>query len=188
MTKEQAVSGESSRHEIELQEINRKIAETSNYLMEAFFQDNTWDVRQAGAYGAPLLEIEGDIKNHDWGREEQLVRKIIGDLDSRLRYYEAAYHFPDVLSAFRVSSDSSWLDMMAERSSDPREVVAADLLAKARAHVAKETDKFFSFLESDTFKQAFSIKVDPKTGEYTITDLALDSEELRAKWNELAKC
>jgi hypothetical protein len=177
------VPQELSQPEVALSELNIRIWEAYGYLMTTFFQKDTWNVRQGGAYGFALLEVKGDGKDHDWEKEKRVVRSIASDLGDRLGYYEAAYHFPDVLSALGHMTHTSWVEMIAERDlNKPKSKVAEEILEQMRENLLEEAVGFEKFLNSGDFRNAFSIQVDKKTGEYQINDLPLDANELRAKW------
>lgn len=178
-------SQEISSPESDLEELKTRIWEANRYLMGTFFQDDTWDVRQAGSYLLPILEIQGDGKDHDWEKEKQVAKSIIGDLGNRVQYYEAAYHFPDVLAALAVGCGQDWVDMFSKQSGEPKAVVAQRILERTRVRLTEETQKFKEFLESDILGQAFTIQVNRKTAHYAIYDLSLNRYKLKTRWHEL---
>ena len=179
------VPQELSQPEAMLFELNKRIWATRNYLMGTFFRDDTWDVRQGVAHRFPIFEANGESNVHDWDKEEQLIKNIVEELGDRFVYYEAAYYFPDVLAALGMTSSSDWVETMAKRARGPKAKVAEKIIARNQRELTEESRKFKEFLDSDAFRLASTITVDRKTGEYQITDLQLDSDELRAKWQEL---
>jgi hypothetical protein len=174
-----------SKSEKKLEKLNSKIWEANRYLMRTFFQDETWSVRQGGTYRFAFLDGEGDGENHDWDKEERIVDNIVAELGDRISYFEAAYHFPDNLSALGQMTQPFWVELMLRKKPKERKSkVAEDIHKDILQRLAKLTGEFETFLESSDFMNAFTIKVDRKTGEYQIVNLPLDIVELRKKWEE----
>jgi hypothetical protein len=168
-----------------LQDLSQRIGQTYWYLMTTFFQDNTWDVRQGIGYDMPILDAASDGKDRNRKKERDMEKRILADLGERIEYIEAAYHFPDVLSGMGFGTGPAWFKIMTEHSGEPKAKVAQSIISEMEASIALETQNFSDFLKSDIFKQAFSIKVDRKTGKYTISDLILDPDQMMSRWNEL---
>lgn len=175
---------EVSSSERALLELHNSLWEANRFLMDIFFQEDTWNVRQAAVYGFFGLESEKGSEDDSSDTEQDfVVQKILTELGNRIDYFEAAYHFPDSLAALGVMTSESWVSMKANRdSSKTRADIAADLLDEAKIKIAEETTRFMQFLGSETFRRAFSINVTFSTGEYHISDVSLDPEELLAQW------
>ncbi len=187
MSKEQEISQqvvELSPSLLRLQTLHEKLFNTQRSLFTTFFKDDTWLVRQAGTYGIPLLSAEGD-EEPDWQKEEAFVEKIFEELRGRASYFEAAYHFPDVLSAFCVQTSKSWTEMIAQQENITPDEAADSTFEGIQNRLRDESTNLESFFTSPQFTQAFSIKIDKEKEAYQIDDLPLDPEELRAQWQEL---
>lgn len=182
--------GSLSQSELELKDIHLRIGSVQRYLMDTFFQDDTWATRQAYTYATPLLvpkerSVTYDWYEHDWESEKSLLVLLLDVLGDRMCYYEAAYKFPDILSALKMGTGQDFVEMMAEHSGDSKDQLASQIVAETKNRIFLLTLEFEEFLESDTFKQAFTVQVDPETAEFTVTDLELDAKEFRRHWSEL---
>ncbi len=160
----------------ELQKLNCNIAEAYLYLWQTFFTQDTWKAKLAFDSECQLFRDLGKEK------QEQVSTSIVEELNDRNGYY-LAYTFPDSLSAFYWWTSGESVRVIEEESPDKsRAEVVDEILQSVRAGLKEKTKQFEEFLGSDNFKNAFTIKVDWKTGEYQIRDLPLDAGELMSKW------
>ena len=188
MSKEQKIShsedAELSPSLTRLQALHNRILTTQQYLSTTFFQDDTWLVRQAGAYGIPLLTTDRQ-EEPDWQKEEAFVSQILAELDKKVSYFEAAYRFPDNLSAHVVSTTLGWAKMVAEQDAISIDQAAEKLIEGKLSRLSEKDIEFEQFLESEEFANAFSIRIDRAAGTYQITDLHLNHDEIRSTWKQL---
>ncbi len=175
---------ELSEPEKQLESLRTKMWELNRHLMATFFQEDTWTVRQGGAYGLSLLEVR-ENSEEEWERQDKFVEKILKDLGPKIAYFEAAYSFPDNLAAFVIGADSDLVDIKSQRTGQTKEKVAKATLENTLNNLKEEKEDFYRFLESDVFKQAFKIKVHREKEDYTISNLELDASELKKATDRL---
>lgn len=145
------------------------INDMTSTLWGALITPETWNFRQAGAYGMPLTE------NPDYKKQDAMIRKILEDLGPRAEYLNKAYHFIDNLTAFAAM-------MIFEGDSLKK------FIKQTKTGIKKLGKEFEGFLEKDS-AEAFEIKFDFSDQEnprYTISDLSIDTKTLGNQWGEFS--
>jgi hypothetical protein len=170
--------------ELELQRLHEIVSSLAESLYEAFFHDQTWEVRQGILCQDPILNSKDD---DDFNPEDEAdflddIKKTIG---KRVEYLEAAYSFPSTLQGYSERTHHLSLDAKSKREGKPKAQVAQNLLTEIQANLANDTDDFKKFLASETLKMAFTVKINRRLGMFTVEDLPLDPLELQAQWNQL---
>jgi hypothetical protein len=162
--------------------------DTADYLFHTFFQKDTWDVRQLGAYGIMIPKKSGEgIDLFDPSPAfKRMLSKINTQLGDRFSYFQSGYHFIDNLWGVARGTEIL-LDDEFQRSSPNIYQDAQRILKREQGFVAKLEPELETFLAGDA-KKAFSITLDlkdPKNLQYKIENVVLDPAEIRAKWAKL---